>query len=283
MILLNCFLRTAEEALLKRCSHFELEADRANALKACEVIVEERTRQLNECMAELKTEVNKALHTERKVGPVDYQSHLQQWLRMTHTLDGVGDADAKKQLHDVQSAAGFDYEESLARSKRKGQDFDRESPKVKEARWAHREHAHFLKKLEKELVGRFRSLRYFTVVRDLQRGSNHEDHTSCPKCRKTGLPVSNIAILSSCGHTGCHDCVIQSAQDEECVSRATTGCNAPARVLNVVKAETLGEDEHRTSDVKHFGKKLEQIVALIKLVTSASLSVGCTLLTDAVH
>lgn len=269
--------------MLKRCSHFELEADRANALKACEVIVEERTRQLNECIAELETEINKALRTEKKIGPVDYQSHLQQWLRMTHTLDGVGDADAKKQLHDVQSAAGFDYTESLTRSKKKGPDFDRESPKVKEARWAHREHAHFLKKLEKELVGRVRSLRYFTVVRDLQRGTDPEKHTSCPKCQKTGLPISDIAILSSCGHTGCHACVIHSAQDEECVSRTRTGCNAPARVLNVVKAETLGEDEHRATDVKHFGKKLEQITALIKFVTFISFCIICMHIADALH
>ncbi|KAF8338028.1 uncharacterized protein EI90DRAFT_3279585 [Cantharellus anzutake] len=255
---------TAEEALLKRCSHFELDADRANALKACEVIVEERTRQLNECIGELETEIGEALRTQSEIGPVDYQSHLQQWLRMTHTPGGVGDADAKRQLHDVQSSGGFNYEESLAMSQKKGPDLDRESPKTKEARWAHREHAHFLKKLEKELVGRVRSLRYFTVVRDLQRKTDHNKHSKCPSCEKTDLPISNIAILSSCGHTGCHTCVMNSAQNEECVSRAATGCNAPARVLNVVKAETLGEDEHRSADVKHFGKKLEKIVFLIK-------------------
>jgi len=45
--------RTAEEALLKRCSHFEIEtSNRENAMKACEVIVKERTAQLENCKTE---------------------------------------------------------------------------------------------------------------------------------------------------------------------------------------------------------------------------------------
>ena len=46
---------TAEEALLKRCSHFELDsADRENAMKACEVIVEERKKRRAELDRQLE-------------------------------------------------------------------------------------------------------------------------------------------------------------------------------------------------------------------------------------
>lgn len=184
---------------------------------------------------------------------------------MTHSDSGVGDNEAKARLHKVQSKAGFDHEDNEARSKKKcHHDFEGESQKIKQDRWAHREHAHVLKKLEKELVGRVRSLRYFTVVRDLQRNSGELEHVDCPGCGKTDLPISDIAVLSSCGHTGCHSCVITRAQNEECVARQSEGCTAPARVLNVVKAETLGVDEERSSDEKHFGKKLEKLVHLIQ-------------------
>ncbi len=60
---------TAEEALLKRCSHFELEtSDKENAMKACEVIVQERKRQLEDCKKELLKKLNEAAKMEKKIG-----------------------------------------------------------------------------------------------------------------------------------------------------------------------------------------------------------------------
>lgn len=51
--------KTPEEALLKRCSHFDIDLslakgeDVSNAEVACEIIVTERTKQLQECKHEL--------------------------------------------------------------------------------------------------------------------------------------------------------------------------------------------------------------------------------------
>lgn len=183
---------------------------------------------------------------------------------MTRSPGGVGDLDAKTALHDILEDLGFEDAK-----KKSSLDLDGESKKTKEARWAHREHSHVLKKLEKELVGRHRSLRYFTIVRDLQHGKDDNRKISCPGCDKKDLPLSDIAILSSCGHTGCHSCVMARAQEEECVCRQSDGCTAAARILNVVKADTLGvDDEDRDANVKHFGMKLEKVVALIKSVPS---------------
>lgn len=250
--------------MLKRCSHFELELKGENALKACELIVEERTKQLDSCITELTREFAKAIADEKKILPVDPHSHFREWCRMTHSDKGVGDLEAKLVLHRIQNDAGYVFRADD--KKKSSPDLDAEDKKKKEARWAHREHSHLLKKLEKELVARHRSLRYFTVVRDLQQESKHTRAISCPGCDKTDLPISDLAILSLCGHMGCHSCVIAKAQDEECVCRQRDGCSAPARTLNVVKADTLGTDEERDIKVKHFGKKLEKVVTLIKYV-----------------
>lgn len=251
---------SAEEALLKRCSHFELEVHGENALRACELIVEERTKQLDQCLEELKKQFAKAIADEKKIGPVDPHSHFREWCRMAYSDRGVGDSDAKAALHEIQAEAGYVYRADDR--KKSSPDFDSEDKKTKDARWAHREHSHVLKKLEKELVGRYRSLRYFTVVRDLQKES--ERSVSCPICGKENLPISDIAILSSCGHMGCHSCVLAKAQEEECVCRQRDGCTAAARTLNIVKADTLGMDEARDMSLKHFGMKLEKVVALVK-------------------
>jgi len=72
-------------------------------------------------------------------------------------------------------------------------------------------------------------------------------------------------VLSSCGHMGCLDCVRSCAEKEECVYASLGQCKSAARVLNVVKAETLGvDDEKRHGKGRHFGMKLEKVVNLIK-------------------
>jgi len=55
------------------------------------------------------------------------------------------------------------------------------------------------------------------------------------------------------------------AEKEECVYAQVGQCKAAARVLNIVKADTLGvDDEQRHGKGRHFGMKLEKVVDLIK-------------------
>lgn len=202
--------------MLKRCSHFALDnsdegdGTKASALKACEFIVTERTAQRDKCENNLRAELKKAFAAQkaiRQLGPIDAESHFQQWLRMIFVDAGVGDFDAKTRISDILSDVGYDrtskQETSLQALQAKR--IDAESTKLKDLRFDHRQHAHELKKLEKELVGRVRSLRYFTVIRDLQnKASDEATSFDCPGCDKKSLPMSDIAVLSSCGHLGCH-------------------------------------------------------------------------------
>ncbi|KAH9951203.1 hypothetical protein B0H21DRAFT_888547 [Amylocystis lapponica] len=261
---------TAEEALLKRCSHFELEkSEKENAMKACEVIVQERTQQLDACKADLLKKLRDAKDAEKKIGRVVDESMFKEYNRVTHT-DGQGDQDATEVVIELMQQAGITpittapTKQSNARGKA-GKSKDDDLPReTKDRIWAHREETHEIRRVTKELVGRVRSLRYFTAVRDLQKQREEPPVVSCPSCGRNNVPVDEVAVLSSCGHMGCYKCVVACADREECVYAASGACRAAARVLNIVKGDTLGVDDAREGRGKHFGLKLEKVVALIK-------------------
>ncbi|KZT07288.1 uncharacterized protein LAESUDRAFT_725197 [Laetiporus sulphureus 93-53] len=262
---------TAEEALLKRCSHFELDSsDKENAMKACEVIVRERRAQLDNCKLELEKMIAEALKKEKQIGKVETESLFREYIRVTRN-EGVGDEDATEQMKMLLDQANvtaplqaITNKQIDARGKGKSKD-DSLPEKVKRLIWEHREQTHGIRRLTKELVGRVRSLRYFTAVRDLQRQVDVAPVVSCPSCGRDQVPIEEVAVLSSCGHMGCIGCVTECAEREECVYAASGACKAAARVLNVVKGDTLGvDDEQRDGQGKHYGLKLERVIHLIK-------------------
>ncbi|KZT21583.1 hypothetical protein NEOLEDRAFT_1164553 [Neolentinus lepideus HHB14362 ss-1] len=264
--------QSAEEALLKRCSHFEIEtSDKENAMKACEIIVQERTKQLEDCKADLLKHLKEAVAMERQIGRTGEESMFQEYVRVSRS-EGVGDAEAGQIVLELLDNAGVasplktvtnkPHDPRTGSSSKGKSKADEEKDDLK---WTHREQTHVIRRLTKELVGRVRSLRYFSVVRDLQKQREVPPTISCPACGKEGLPSEDIAVLSSCGHTGCIECVKEHAAAEECVAAQNGGCKAAARVINVVKGDTLGvDDEERDGRGKHFGMKLEKVIHLIK-------------------
>ncbi|KAL0575290.1 hypothetical protein V5O48_006691 [Marasmius crinis-equi] len=247
--------QSAEEALLKRCSHFELETVNENAMKACDVIVKARQKQLDDCKAELLKSIEAGVKREKALGNVGGESMFHEWARVCRT-EGVEDEDATKMVVELIEEADVPPSKKIKKEELKL------SEKTKVAVWEHREKTHEIRRLTKELVGRVRSLRYFTIVRDLQKQRQTSPKLSCPRCERDGLSVEETSILSSCGHSGCKDCVKMCADKEECVDAS---CKSAARVMNIVGAETLGVDDvERDGRGKHFGKKLEQVIHLIK-------------------
>ncbi|KAJ3818894.1 hypothetical protein EV361DRAFT_190497 [Lentinula raphanica] len=255
--------KSAEEALLKRCSHFEVESNNENAMKACDVIVRERQKQLNECKDSLLSAVKDGVKREKdlskKLVNAGGESMFLEWLRICRT-EGVEDLEATNII-----CALIEKADAPAVKAKPRKDDVVLSESVKAQIWDHREKTHEIRRLTKELVGRVRSLRYFTVVRDLQKQTEHPPVLSCPVCGREGLEVEEASVLSSCGHIGCNDCVRSCAEKEECVYSASGGCKSAARIINVVKADTLGVDDvERDGKGKHYGMKLEQVVHLIK-------------------
>ena len=259
--------RSAEEALLKRCSHFDLETSNDNAMKACDVIVQERQKQLDECKDELLQSLLDGVKREAKIGGrTGEESMFQEYVRVS-TTEGVGDKEASAMVTSLLEEAKVAKPSKLApngKSKTKDEDLP---TKVKDLAWEHREKTHEIRRLTKELVGRVRSLRYFTVVRDLQKQRDSPPVVPCPGCERDNVSIEEVAVLSSCGHMGCLKCVKECAMKEECVYAASGSCKSAARLLNVVEATSLGvDDEDREGRGKHFGMKLEKVVDLIKFV-----------------
>lgn len=271
-------------------------------MKACEVIVEERTKQLENCKAELVKKLKEGVKQEKAIGKVSDESLFQEYVRVTLT-EGVGDEEATKILEELLEEAHVNKPSNTFVSKidakgrltakPKGKADDHLTEKQKEAIWAHREHTHEIRRITKELTGRVRSLRYFTAVRDLQKQRDTPPvvHCNSPKCKGRVLSMDEVAVLSSCGHMGCLKCVMDYAEREECiyahqgedqenddamsdddgaakrraVTTSKTACKAAARVLNVVRGSTLGVDDvARDRNAKHYGMKLEKVIHLIK-------------------
>jgi hypothetical protein len=272
---------SAEEALLKRCSHFDLDFSHSsdNAPKQCDVIVEERTKQLKECREELCRVLQEAHCLYRSiVKEGDEENHYERWLRVTKNT-GVGDADASEQIRaliEVAATAKSSAKQATpkkskpAKKPKKVEDDEEEgdddpaNPKTNaDLIWDLREKTHRLRRLEKELVGRVRSLRYFEGVRDLQKSKGVLPIKACPVCAQKIDTLEDISILSSCGHMGCHACLSEGASDESC---PVQGCRVAAVVSSVIRAITLGEEDTDRAVGRHFGIKLEEVMKLIVYV-----------------
>ena len=319
---------SAEEALLKRSSHFDLditEKDQENALRACEVIVRDRTKGLASLMDELRQKLKAQFDLQNSISGLSSseETFFQTYVRVTKEK-GVGDGDSSrhmKWLIDIAQGKAdaveglktsleesgvainkhfFFSKDSASASKptKSKASSSSKKPKPKKRRKAItddsdesegldddpsdslpeeplipktrdeklqllRDNTHNVKRLQKEMVGRVRSLRYFKLVRDLQQDilSQAQSHVTCPSCQRINIPSDEIAVLSSCGHMGCYSCLLTSAQREECIS---PGCEAAARILNVVKGDTLGIEDKRDGIGRHYGIKLEKLITLIK-------------------
>ncbi|KAG7093640.1 hypothetical protein E1B28_007303 [Marasmius oreades] len=248
--------QSAEEALLKRCSHFDLETTNENAMKACDVIVKARQKQLDQCKSELLEAIKAGVQREKKLKRTGGESMFNEWARVCRS-EGVEDEDATTIVVGLINQAQVPPARKIEKDEGK-----QLTEKEKAEAWEHREKTHEIRRLTKELVGRVRSLRYFTIVRDLQKQRETPSKLSCPRCKRDGLLVEETSILSSCGHSGCIECVKACAEKEECVDAS---CRSAARVINIVHADTLGVDDvERDGRGKHFGKKLEKVIHLIK-------------------
>lgn len=292
--------KSAEEALLKRCSHFtsDLNAQSAahkaaNAGAACTIILKERTKQLEECLTELRVTLKQAavlyVHTKSEgLYLKDERSPpFEEYIK--NSFGNIGDEEANQRLQAILTEEGCRLKDNkIVAPKISLDDPDVEStlihidPKLLEAKlkarkaggdelkeikkqskdemlaarkWAARELIHTLRKLNRELVNRLRSKRYFTIVRDVQRGQ--VETTIVHEGRSEPL-----AILSTCGHSGPLSLVTKCARDQECWKKNSSGCGAPARDSSVIRADSLGHDEASG----RFGIKLERMCYLIKQI-----------------
>ncbi len=281
------------EALIKRCAHFDMEletTDVNNASEACERIVNTRAAQRDGCVEDLRYTLAEALelylfiknvrkgYSDPKTGVIEHKtSHFAEYLKMTFGEAGNGDEEATSIHRSIIESEGCIWKDGNysvskevhkksvasrpARDDGEGSTIrmDLKVP-VDELKWALREKSHVLRKLSTELVGRTRSLRYFTAVRDVQQ-SGESSLPACNKCGKDSTGEgTEMAILSACGHVGCMRCLEPLASlGYECPQE---GCRINLESHQVIPASTLGREEKSG----RFGAKLLQMVALIRSI-----------------
>ncbi|KAI9007348.1 hypothetical protein BC832DRAFT_530709, partial [Gaertneriomyces semiglobifer] len=276
---------SAEEALLKRCSHFDLglkyHQEGSNAREACDLIVKERTEQFKECRRDLVRDISRAkdLHHEimRKGGFPDHD-HFRHWLD-DQRKGNADDPAVRNIMFEIleetgcMKAAGGNT--TTGKGKRKVKADESESvyempTSLEDKVWYLRELVVLqLRRNVRELVGRVRSLRYFKIIRSLQLSEfrNGMYEAVCPgkfcseeNLNQDGIPIAELAVLSCCGHAGCRRCLRWHAEDQQC---PVLGCRAQVRPVNVVLSESI-EVEHLDEPVGKFGAKLRNLTVLIE-------------------
>lgn len=272
--------KTAEEALLKRCCHFTLDLtdkkrDARSAQEACQHISNARRAQLTGCEADLERSINVAVgyHTHiRRKGYFgksdDSRQHFKEWVDFCFdTTKHQGDKEAADRLIAVLKRCGFNDGGIFPSEPVNGKmpKIPVKDQKIEDVKWKLREDTHLLRKLSKELVARVRSLRFFDVVRKLQKNGKEAADTledSACQHKPSTHPDVDMAVLSCCGHVACHDCMVKSADEQKCVKGDE--CHAAVRPTNIVKVQSLGIEGELSSG--RFGAKLRQLVGLIQKI-----------------
>lgn len=283
--------KSAEEALLKRCSHFtlsDLSNESENAFEACEVIVTERERQRDDLVRDVERTLKKAFALKKETRAQD--THFDWWVQRVRA-NWFGDAeatailiekidvaeekygppkkDASKKGTVTKKQDGGQRPSNLPRSLSADED-DLPSIGSDDGSGTHAQQKHTLRelapglsRLSTELVSRLRALRYFNMVRQLQLACSGPTTSNkvqvCQKCRQSDLSPEAMSILSLCGHVVCGDCA-NSLDGENC---GVDGCQAPTRKFQILKATELGQEDSETRVGRHYGKKLEAVIDLI--------------------
>ncbi|GAA5835472.1 hypothetical protein JCM11251_005244 [Rhodosporidiobolus azoricus] len=258
---------TPEEALLKRCSHFSLDlpaemAESGQAPDVCDYIHDVRDEQLAQCRDQLERHLAIVAYKHRKAIAKGYYEKrvtdtktLQKWAREVDS--GFGDAEADETITELARRVGIaggkianPTEEAYEVLDTDVADFNKPAESaakyddwVAARTWSITDDCASLRKLVSELVGRFRSRRYFNAVRNVFRGTGEnvgEDHI----------------ILSCCGHEGPASEVEKAVAGECFVEK----CDANVGFHNIIRGDDLGTD--RPSG--HFGYKLETLITLIE-------------------
>jgi hypothetical protein len=266
---------SAGEALMKCASHFtlgDLDKSLKNAPEACDVIAKVRKSQYDDLITAFTRKLREAewLRNQCTSDVRQYSSWKEQVNRNQY-----GDIDSTSEIESMVKAAEISYDENdcikiygTRRSKPQGIDPHRN---IERAALALRDVTNDLRKLSAELVIRRRCLRFFESTRNLQKMYNNFRSSEslaagcfCAKCGRTNLSPNKVSILSLCGHIVCNNClVINKEQDDQCL---VTGCDAVSKTYQIIKAIEFGA-EHDTPHVgRHYGKKLEDIVRLIKSI-----------------
>ena len=293
--------KSAEEALLKRCSHFtlgDLRDGRQNATQACDYLVAERERQHKDLIRDLERNLKHAEWLKRQVKEDDM--HYVGWIKNVKKnafgdLPGTAellqlidcakknskskdgdlfykapyqkkDKKKAKRRKKKQPSSDSDDPSDFATSDEDGRalELDTKPQKIQ----ALRDLAGHLRRLSTEFVVRIRQLRFIRVVRALQLAhSGLEDEKSTAgellSCSKCKAGNLEPAKLFVIGPCGHISCDTCLESTKATEECVVEGCNAAAKSNYIYKGTDLGEEDQRARVGRHYGRKIEEIINLI--------------------
>ena len=185
------------------------------------------------------------------------RSNFEEW--KSKEVGDCGDEDANDLMRPLVQAG-------LAMEKKKVKLSEKEKTFKDKMAWT-RDQVHLLRRLQKEVTGRVRSLRFFENVRRLQRegvSSLDEDaaaasSSAAPKKQKREGSATH-ALLSCCGHVGECEVVQRAASEQLCHFHPQ--CKAPARPSCVIPVSELGAE--LSGGGGSTGVKLASLIGLVK-------------------
>jgi SNF2 family DNA or RNA helicase len=154
---------------------------------------------------------------------------------------------------------GLDEEEPNKTAKKNATEIELSNLDMKVAL---RNHMHRVRSYAKELCGRIRSLRFILSIRQLLQDCTQ---LQCSACKRGNMEGRDVAILGSCGHAGCLDCLRQRAGEGHCIY---PDCKAHANIQHVVSLDKLGSDKGEGT-TKQFGSKLGSVVEKVEEILAS--------------
>jgi SNF2 family DNA or RNA helicase len=285
---------SAEEALLKCCSHFNMSSESSTALKTISDIIEFRKEQQTDLKKSMIKSLKSAYLQRQRIineqpdwatvsraetGEVvdalrDYEKLVERRNSVPHGADDEVHDLIEKMLKIAQRAfennpdqtdqvfakvnGGDDESTEDSGTSDRSDSEDRTPEEIRKMKVALRDHLHLVRSSSQELCGRIRSLRYISWIRRFQK---NEMDFQCSKCAKQVLNVDEVGVLSKCGHVGCLECLKTEAADGKCIKAPS--CSALVSCAHVVSSSDFGL-EHEDSSGGQYGRKLTVVVEKVK-------------------
>ena len=298
--------KSGEEALLKRCAHFDLSSDSSEtvtALETCNRIADLRKRELDDTLKHLKESMVSGLRQRILIEELcpgwkgtkqsekgEVEDRLEVYvvdIEKNRSVSGGADADVHNLISSVLREAQAEvstnpkieevdpifedanrpyYVDDKTGKKKGNKDVDQ---LVFDMKYALREHVHTLRALGKELSGRKRSGRYFGWVRDFQRGKAvvcQAKSAKCSCCKEDGTVKQQDSGVLS--SCGHVGCLNCLSYHAARDECVDPTCTAPTKITNIVSAKDLGivDQGAGVSHGSSYGAKLTKIVTKVKSI-----------------
>ncbi|KAL3913212.1 MAG: hypothetical protein SGILL_006580, partial [Bacillariaceae sp.] len=292
---------SGEEALLKCCSHFNLSSDSSStATETVEEIIQLRSSEQKNLVDEMVRWLTAAFRQRQRIldrqpewssvvttEKGEIRDPLDVYLGQVDTEKSVphgADEEVNKHVKQIvlQAKSSFeadprpegedpffpnneidndddeDDESNGEQKSKKQKTAEKELLSLFAMKQSLRNHMHGVRSLSKELCGRVRSLRYIKQIHHYQQD---ESGFECPACNTSTLHVSDVGVLTCCGHAGCLTDLRKAADKTRCV---VPQCSARVNPSHVLPASSFGRSEANATG--KFGRKLTAVITKVKRI-----------------